>query len=163
MDFVLAFLLLVMPAYVSNAVPVVLGGGLAFDALFRTRVFGKNKTIWGFFAGMVFGSLAAFLLMLALPMQIRLQYLAFGIVSSFGAMLGDISGSFLKRRIGIAEGKQFFLDQVLFIIVALALGYFVLPEIYGIEVVAAVLIATFFMHIIFNIIANRIGVKNVPW
>ena len=163
MDFLQAFLLLVLPAYVSNAIPVVLGGGLSFAAILKAKVFGKNKTVRGFFAGLVFGSAAAFILMMLLPMQMRFPYLVFGIISSIGAMLGDLFGSMIKRRIGIEEGKQFFLDQVMFIMVALALGYFAYPGLYTAELVATVLVVTFFMHMIFNLIANKIGVKNVPW
>ncbi|MCX6773883.1 MAG: CDP-archaeol synthase [Candidatus Micrarchaeota archaeon] len=163
MDFALAFLMLVFPAYAANAIPVLLGGGMTFDDLLKLKLFGKNKTIRGFLSGIIFGSLASLALMLFLPVQIRFSYVLFGIFSSLGAMLGDLLGSLLKRKIGIAEGKQFFLDQILFIAVALCFGYLFIPEIYNITVVIAVLIVTFFMHIIFNIIANKIGVKNVPW
>ena len=163
MDFALAFLILVLPAYISNAIPVVLGGGLSFDDLLKAKVFGKNKTIRGFVAGIAFGSLAALVLMMVLPMQLRFPYLFFGVASSFGAMLGDLLGSLIKRSMGISEGKQFFLDQILFIMVALALGYLILPEIYDITMVAIVLVVTFFMHMVFNVAANKIGVKNVPW
>jgi CDP-2,3-bis-(O-geranylgeranyl)-sn-glycerol synthase len=163
MDFALAFLMLVFPAYAANAIPVLLGGGMTFDDLLKAKLFGKNKTIRGFLSGIIFGSLASMALISLLPMQIRFQYVLFGIFSSLGAMLGDLLGSLLKRKIGIAEGKQFFLDQILFIVVALCFGYIFIPEIYGLYIVIAVLIVTFFMHIMFNIMANRIGVKNVPW
>jgi CDP-2,3-bis-(O-geranylgeranyl)-sn-glycerol synthase len=163
MDFVLVFLMLVIPAYISNAIPVLLGGGITFDDLFKAKVFGKNKTIRGFLAGIVFGSFASFALMMFLPIQIRFQYLLFGIVSSLGAMLGDLLGSLIKRKLNVEEGKQFFIDQILFIVVALCLGYPFMPNIYDITTVSIILVITFFMHIVFNIIANRIGVKNVPW
>jgi CDP-2,3-bis-(O-geranylgeranyl)-sn-glycerol synthase len=163
MDFALAFLILVLPAYVANAIPVVLGGGLSFDDILKLKIFGKNKTVRGFISGLVFGSMVSMLLMLVLPMHMRFQYLLFGVFSSLGAMIGDLSGSLLKRKIGISEGKQFFLDQVLFIAVALLLGYSFIPEVYTVMMVVAILVVTFFMHIVFNIIANRIGVKNVPW
>jgi CDP-diglyceride synthetase len=78
-------------------------------------------------------------------------------------MAGDLLGSFIKRRSGIEEGKQFFLDQVLFIIVALAFGYPVLGGYYTIGLIVIILLLTYVFHVLFNVIANRLGIKKVPW
>jgi CDP-2,3-bis-(O-geranylgeranyl)-sn-glycerol synthase len=162
-DTVVLFLLLVIPAYVANAVPVVLGGGKTFDGLFKKKFFGKNKTIRGFVSGIVFGTLAAFAVAMALPASMVYPYILFGFLSSLGTMAGDLLGSLIKRRSNVAEGKPFFLDQVLFIIMALAFGYAILGSYYTIGLMAAILILTYVFHALFNVIANRLGIKNVPW
>ena len=80
----LAFLW-VLPAYVANAVPVLLGGGkpLDFGKKFSdgTRIFGDGKTIRGCFAGIVAGSFIGFVE----------GYLLFGFLLAFGAIVGDAS------------------------------------------------------------------------
>jgi CDP-2,3-bis-(O-geranylgeranyl)-sn-glycerol synthase len=162
-DIIALFLLLVLPAYIANAIPVVLGGGKSFDELLKARLFGKNKTIRGFVSGLVFGTLAAFAVAMALPASMVAPYIAFGFLSSLGTMAGDLLGSFIKRKSKIEEGKPFFLDQVLFIILAMAFGYPVLGSYYTIELMAAILILTYVFHVLFNIIANRLGIKKVPW
>jgi CDP-2,3-bis-(O-geranylgeranyl)-sn-glycerol synthase len=162
-DIVTLFLLLVLPAYVANAVPVVLGGGRTFDGLLGMKLFGKNKTARGFVSGIIFGTLAAFLIAMLLPAYMVAQYTVFGFLSSIGTMAGDLLGSLIKRKMGVEEGKQFFLDQILFIIVALAFGYPVLGSYYTVVLMVAVLVLTYIFHIVFNVIANRLGIKKVPW
>jgi CDP-2,3-bis-(O-geranylgeranyl)-sn-glycerol synthase len=162
-DIIALFLLLVLPAYIANAVPVILGGGKTFDGLIRSKVFGNNKTIRGFASGIVFGTLAAFAIAMALPSYMRAPYMLFGFLSSLGTMAGDLLGSFIKRRSDIDEGGHFFLDQVLFIIVALAFGYPVLGGYYTAELMAMTLLLTYVFHVLFNVIANRLGIKRVPW
>lgn len=162
-DIITLFLLLVLPAYVANAVPVILGGGKTFDKLINGKVFGSNKTVRGFISGIIFGTLVAFAIAMALPDYMRAPYMLFGFLSSLGTMAGDLLGSFIKRRSGIEEGRQFFLDQVLFIIVALVFGYPVLGGYYTIGLMVAVLLLTYVFHVLFNVIANRLGIKKVPW
>jgi len=162
-DIITLFLLLVLPAYVANAIPVILGGGKTFDGLIRGKAFGSNKTIRGFFSGIIFGTLAAFAIAMALPAYMVMPYVIFGFLSSLGTMAGDLLGSFIKRRLGIEEGRPFFLDQVLFIIVALGFGYPVLGGYYTAGLMIAILVLTYIFHVLFNVIANRLGIKKVPW
>ena len=162
-DDIILFLLLVLPAYVANAIPVVLGGGKTFDGFFGIKLFGSNKTVRGFISGLVFGTLAAFGIAMFLPPGIRGVYVLFGALSSIGTMAGDLLGSMVKRKMGVEEGKQFFLDQLLFIVVALGFGYPAMGQYYSAIMLAAILVLTYVFHIMFNVIANRLGMKKVPW
>ena len=58
-------LYLFFPAYCANAVPVIFGGGLPIDAgktfLDGRPILGSRKTLRGFFAGLVVGTLMGIL------------------------------------------------------------------------------------------------------
>lgn len=167
----IALLLFALPAYVANAIPVLLGGGLHLD-LGRNfpdsrRIFGDGKTIRGFLAG-VFGGIVAggavsfFLLSRFFP-DARTQFIGFAVMA-FGTMLGDALGSFLKRRLGIEPGKPFILDQLMFLVVALVIVFpFALPGIYSIENIVLLFVATYILHSGSNWAANKLGWKKVPW
>ena len=129
MDFFLVFLFII-PSYVANAIPVVLGGGvpLDFNRFFfdKQRICGEGKTIRGFIAGVSAGAIVAGIMALYLPLpffsSIPNQFLA-GTMLALGTMLGDAIGSFIKRRFAIPHGRPFLLDTFLFVIVALLLAY----------------------------------------
>ncbi len=167
----LSLILYILPSYFANSVPVVLGGGMALDLekkfSDKQRIFGEGKTIRGFIAGVAAGTLVAALVAnsIALPFfeNKQSQFLA-GAAMAFGTMLGDALGSFIKRRTKIKQGKPFFLDTFLFAIVALVLAYpFTLQRFYSFENVLFLLVVTLILHPMFNIIANRLGLKKVPW
>ncbi|MCD6279549.1 CDP-2,3-bis-(O-geranylgeranyl)-sn-glycerol synthase [Candidatus Micrarchaeota archaeon] len=172
----LYLLLLVIPAFFANAIPVLLGGGRAIDNdrqfMDGRPILGKHKTIRGFIAGVFIGMFVCELLYLLEPLGIVLfmlpvYYAVAGFILGFGTMLGDSIGSFIKRRFGYKSGKQvLFLDELSFIIVALI---FILPilkfstvtmTVYDFIIVLAL---AWVLHKIFNIFANKFGVKNVPW
>lgn len=164
-----AILVFIIPPYVANAAPVVLGGGLPVDfgtvAWDGKRLLGDGKTWRGLAAGIGAGVLASALLSYWLSTP---SLLVIGVLASCGAMLGDLAGSFIKRRMGIERGKpSFVMDQLLFIVFALVLATPVLvqdlPAVLRVENVAAVLLLTYVMHRAANIAANWLGLKNVPW
>src|SRR4030065_756711 len=106
---------LIFPAYCANAAPVLAGGGLPMDfgKNFRDgrRVFGKNKTFRGFLFGLATGGLVGLT-----------EYFLFGyppllcLFSPLGALLGDLAGAFLKRRLNIAPGGLLpIVDQIDFV------------------------------------------------
>lgn len=168
---VINVLLFIFPAYVANALPVLLGGGTSMDFgkkfFDKRRIFGDGKTIMGFFAG-IFGGITAggimsyFILLPFFP-NVNVQFLAFALMST-GTMCGDAFGSFLKRRLNIEPGKPFLLDQLMFLIVALV---FVIPfasaKVYAVELLAFLFIITYVLHIVSNFVANKFGWKKVPW
>ncbi|HJW97958.1 MAG TPA: CDP-archaeol synthase, partial [Candidatus Bathyarchaeia archaeon] len=88
----------IFPAYCANAMPVLAGGGLSID-LGKTLpdgrpIFGKNKTYRGFLAGLAIGTIAG------LAETAVFNYpIAFGFMVSLGALVGDLAGAFLKRRL----------------------------------------------------------------
>lgn len=170
MDFVLLFLY-VLPSYVANSTPVLLGGGIPLDIgknfFDRRRIFGEGKTVRGFVAGVSAGIIVAALLALYYPIPFfsdtRLQFLG-GTMLALGTMVGDTLGSFIKRRIGVGHGKPFFVDTFFFVIVALIFAipytnssFYILPNI------GFIVVLTLILHPLTNIFANKVGLKSVPW
>ncbi|MEM0438021.1 MAG: CDP-2,3-bis-(O-geranylgeranyl)-sn-glycerol synthase [Candidatus Micrarchaeia archaeon] len=164
-----AILVFIIPPYIANAAPVVLGGGPPVDfgavAWDKRRWLGDGKTWRGLAAGVGAGALASALLSYLLSAP---WILLMGTLASCGAMLGDLAGSFIKRRMGIERGKpSFVMDQLLFIVFALVLAAPVLvhelPAVLRAESVATIMVLTYVMHRAANIAANRLGLKKVPW
>ena len=170
MDF-LALLLFLIPIYIANSSPVILGGGIAIDLgekfFDKKRILGKGKTVRGFIAGVVCGTVAGILIAMVYPLEFfsgtNAQIIgAFAV--SLGAMTGDSLGSFIKRRFDVARGKPFLLDTVLFLVIALIFVYpFVEISLYSISNLLFMFGLTIIMHPAANFIANILGLKNVPW
>ncbi|MGB9684143.1 MAG: CDP-2,3-bis-(O-geranylgeranyl)-sn-glycerol synthase [Candidatus Bathyarchaeales archaeon] len=161
-ELVLEALKFILPAYCANAVPVLVGGGLPLD--FGKKfydgkpIFGKNKTFRGFFFGLAIGTLVG-----VIETFFFTEYpIFFGFLLSLGALLGDLAGAFLKRRIGLAPGELLpVVDQIDFIIGALA---FSLPfNVLSLELALTVLLITPPLHIITNFTAYKMGLKSNPW
>lgn len=141
-EIILQALWLILPAYVANASAVLVGGGTPVD-FGRTwrdgrRVLGDGKTWRGLFSGAFMGMTVGFGLVVAAEFIATTEYGFLGlsdfgrfpwmipIVFSlcFGALLGDIAESFLKRRIGKNRGEDWILfDQLDFILGALFLCF----------------------------------------
>jgi len=134
------------------------------------RLFGDGKTVRGFFSGVLAGAAVGAAEGLLLPGTACQLYPAIadyalaGFLLGLGAMAGDLLGSFIKRRQGIARGKpSLAMDQLLFLLVALAFSY---PLAAGLLTWPAVLflcVLTYFVHVGANVVANRLGLKKVPW
>jgi CDP-2,3-bis-(O-geranylgeranyl)-sn-glycerol synthase len=92
------------------------------------------------------------------------------VLASYGAVCGDLIGSFLKRRFNIRSGAPFWIvDQLDFALVALlfvaipgfiAPNLFLLPDIY---IIVFLIILTPAVSLIANTVAYAIGLKDVPW
>jgi len=152
----------IFPAYCANAIPVLTGGGTSMD-FGRTlpdgkRVFGNNKTFRGFFAGLAVGTMAG------LAESYYLNYnVLFGFAISLGALLGDLAGAFLKRRLGIPPGGLLpVVDQVDFILGSILFS-FLLPMSRSWELFVTVLIMTPPIHLITNFSAYKLKLKKNPW
>ncbi len=167
-----------LPAYVPNNAAVLAGGGRPIDggrSWGGRRVLGDGKT-W---RGTAVGTLVGVLLAVGLnaindPISSGLEFAlptfplhaAFGL--AFGAMLGDIGASFIKRRSGRERGAAFpGLDQLDFVVGALLLAFVVASDwflaTFTPAVLAVILIMTPILHVGTNIVAYKIGVKNEPW
>jgi len=168
-------ILFILPAYVANSVPVVLGGKTPIDFGAKlpdgNRLLGKGKTYRGLLAGVVSGTLVAIILAmivpnLFIPAAAQNQKYLVGFALSLGAMLGDIIGSFIKRRRGMKQSQESFLmDKVAFLITALIIAFpFYSPAISlnAIDIIL-LLIITFVLHKFFNWIAFETKLKKVPW
>lgn len=164
-------MLFLLPVYIANSSPVVLGGGTPLD-LGKSfsdgrRVFGDGKTVRGFVggvaAGAVAGGIIAFLFPISFFGSAQSQFLA-ALLMSFGTLLGDAAGSFVKRRLGIGSGKPFFPDLVLFLVFALIFALpFAKADAFTMDKLAFYFALTVILHPLMNMIANRAGLKKVPW
>jgi len=205
-------LLLIVPAYISNAGMVLVGGGKPIDGG-RTlkdgrRIFGNNKTWSGLIKGPLFigipisiGLFCIFILLwpniAGIPMtgikgkeykiynDIKFyEYYFIGgtfpigvlsliiriILCAYGAAIGDLIGSFLKRRFDVESGAPFWvvdqLDFALFAILFLCIPALIFPEIFwlpDINIIIFLMILTPSVSVIANSVSYIIGLKDVPW
>jgi CDP-2,3-bis-(O-geranylgeranyl)-sn-glycerol synthase len=204
-------LLLILPAYLSNASMVFTGGGRPIDGgkFFRDgrRILGDHKTINGLKGPLYFGipiTFMVFVLFIILWAPIKetiiqalgegqyvlyndldiFQYYFIGgslpmnflilliriILASYGAVLGDLVGSFLKRRFDIKSGAPFWiidqLDFVLMAVLFIAIPGFIAPKVFllpDIYVFIFLMIITPAVSIIANTVAYLVGLKSVPY
>ena len=162
MDLLVAVYIAV-PTYVANSTPVLLGGGAPIDRgrefLDGRPLFGTNKTVKGFTYGFLLGSVAA----LAEAVLFRNYLLVFvGMFASLGALLGDLFGAFLKRRMDIPPGHPLpVVDQLDFILGALLLTFPVLNVTLGAALI--LVMATIPIHLVSNAVAYMLRLKKRLW
>ncbi|VVC02988.1 CDP-archaeol synthase [Candidatus Burarchaeum australiense] len=168
-------LILVLPAYLANASPVILGGGAPVDLGRKLgdgrRIFGDGKTWRGLVGGIAAGTLTGIILAYLVPGTSYTiypsagAYVEAGFLASCGALFGDLAGSFIKRRSGMKPGRPYLLlDQLPFIIFALLfLAAFGLLPALSLFDWAVILAATLVLHSATNWMAHRLGWKKVPW
>lgn len=144
-------------------------GGRNFDG---KPILGRGKTWEGLILGVVIAVLVATFQMYAypflpwnlspVPLDIVLMSPFMGFVVGLGAMVGDLGGSFVKRRFGIGRGKPApLLDQLDFIIGMFIFMAFVVTLKW--EWVVILLVLTPILHLIANRIAYLVKIKNVPY
>jgi CDP-2,3-bis-(O-geranylgeranyl)-sn-glycerol synthase len=167
-----------LPAYVPNNAAVLGGGGRPIDggrSWRGARLLGDGKTWRGTAVGIGAG-IAVGLLLTAIRapasdfLGLALPAFSVGALVALptGAMLGDIVASFLKRRTGRTRGNPFpVLDQLDFVVGALALAAVADPDWFGtvftLSVIATVLVLTPALHVTTNGIAYWLGLKDEPW
>jgi len=176
-----------LPALIANAFatfPRGRGPPMDFGRVWPRdgrRILGRSKTWSGFFFGALaavpFGLLEAGLILLAPPdLQVVPSLgpsleaaLPLVLMVSFGAMIGDAAGSFLKRRLGRPSGaRTLLLDQLPFVLVPIAAGLIAYPGLF-VSVFASptavlwLLVLTLGLHAGFNWIGFKLGLKKVPW
>ena len=122
------------------------------------RIFGNNKTFRGFLFGWVIGMLVGSVEFVVFPGFPVL----FIVLIPLGALLGDLTGAFIKRRIGIAPGGLLpIVDQVDFVVGALV---FSIPlVIVSWELAITVLLITPPIHLFTNFLAYKLKLKKHPW
>jgi len=162
----------IFPAYCANGTPVLAGGGTKMDFgknfIDGKRVFGNNKTFRGFFFGWAVG--VAVGLMEGLVFGFENFPVLFALLIPLGALLGDLTGAFIKRRLDIAPGGLLpIVDQIDFVVGAVV---FSLPlaltnwqvgvlSLWQIAVIA--LIITPPIHLFTNFCAYKLKLKKNPW
>ena len=153
----------IFPAYCANAIPVITGGGLPLDFgkkfLDGKPIFGKNKTCRGFFSGLAVGTTVGFVESVFFN-----HPLLFGLLLSLGALFGDLTAAFAKRRLGLSPGDLLpVVDQVDFIIGAILFSLPIRLQTLSWELLTTVLIVTPPIHLLTNFAAYKLGLKSNPW
>lgn len=169
-----------LPAYVPNNAAVLFGGGPPLDGGRQWRgwrLLGDGKTWQGTAVGIATGVALGIVLDAAQPALVAatgvgLPGFPLGVTVALaaGAMLGDVLASFLKRRTGRRRGASFpVLDQLDFVVVALAIVAIVAPAWFG-EVflseplrLVVVILATPLLHLGTNAGAYLLGLKEEPY
>jgi len=152
----------IFPAYCANAAPVLGGGGTPMDFgrnfIDGKRIFGAHKTFRGFFFGLAIGIGVGIVDWLVFPVF----PLPFVILTPLGALLGDLTGAFIKRRLNLAPGALLpIVDQIDFVVGALV---FALPlMIVSWQLALAVLLITPPIHLFTNFLAYKAKLKRNPW
>jgi CDP-2,3-bis-(O-geranylgeranyl)-sn-glycerol synthase len=154
-------LLFIGPSYVANAAPLVFGGGTPLDRgrnLMDGRpIFGSHKTVRGVFAGIIAGSLLG---LAESPVDPRLAIAGFAM--GLGAVLGDLLGAFVKRRLSIEPGRAFpVVDQLDFVLGGLVLSYPFFPM--SLFSILIVVLVTPPIHLGTNLGAYLLGLKKTYW
>ena len=164
---------IVAPAYAANAFPPLVGGKRPLDfgkRLGKNRIFGDGKTWEGTFFGIVFG---VFFGILQIVVQSRSDVptefsflmkmnLTLVVLIAVGAIIGDIIGAFIKRRLGIPRGAPLLpLDQLDFLMGAIVFASFVTTM--WLESIIFLFIVTPLIHWLANLIGYRYRVKREPW
>jgi len=163
-EVVFEFLIIYAPAFIANAIPVLIKGTYPIDLgrkfIDGRRILGDGKTFEGLVNGLIAGFYTSVTLYVVFDM---LNLIVLGTISSLGALLGDMFGAFIKRRLSIPKGEPApLLDQVDFVVGATIMlmitGYVVQPLTFILAVITSVV-----LHVVTNRIAYILGLKEVPW
>ena len=188
-SFVQAFaivLWIMMPAYLANTIAVVAGGRFPIDQGKKlrdgNRILGDGKT-WSGLAGGTLGGISVGYLQLNFGNSIidaiagtnRVPFwgdepLLIFFLLAFGALFGDLTASFFKRRQNLDRGEKHplldmydFVAMSLFLTMILGGGWIQSWILDGIMPLFTILIATPILHRGVNIIGFKMGIKNEPW
>lgn len=175
---------LIFPAYVAGPGAVLIGGGRPIDGgrihKDGRRYLGDGKTWRGLIGGVTLG------VIIGLLQDFTNGYsewpeMSFGshpnnlvviFLLPFGALMGDMIGSYIKRRKGVERGQKApVLDQYDFLIFAVILvavlqwPWFFEHYLDGFAILGliTIIVLTPVLHRITNIIGHRMGKKEVPW
>ena len=151
-----------MPAYIANLSGLTFGGTTPVDFgkkfIDNRRIFGDGVTWKGLIFGTITGTLVG--VIMGILIWNPVYGLILGFLLSFGALLGDACGSFIKRRLGLKRGKPApILDQLDFVAGALILAS--LYTTVTLETIIIIAVLTLIIHLISNIVAYLIGMKEV--
>lgn len=169
---------LILPAYAANGlVPLIakarenhpIDGG---QKLLGRPLLGSGKTWEGLILGSLIGGLIGFVEwyfypflpwhISQIPLYIAPMSAYLGFFLGFGAMVGDMAGSFLKRRFKMIRGEPApLLDQEDFVLGALFFGALVTPVLQNWVILLIVITPLF--HWTANLIGYLLKVKEEPW
>jgi len=173
-----------LPAYLANVSALIFGGGTPIDGErnFRDgkRLFGNGKTWKGLILGIMVGigigilqgALSGYVIQ-GFNVNSSLDNLYYtllpsnmvegairGLCLGTGALVGDIVGSFIKRRLKIERGRPApLLDQLDFVIGALIFASLVV--VVPLNLTILIIVLSIFLHLGANVIAYLLGMKKV--
>ena len=155
-------LYLIVPIYCTNGAPVIFGGGgpIDFGRSLKDgeRIFGDHKTVLGFASGVIVGITVG----LFEGYLFSWSLLPVAVLASVGALLGDLGGAFLKRRLGIKPGGPLpGLDQLDFVIGAV-LAVSAIAQI-SLGSLVILFLVTPPIHFLTNVGAYGLGLKSTYW
>ncbi|MCL2116322.1 MAG: CDP-2,3-bis-(O-geranylgeranyl)-sn-glycerol synthase [Methanobrevibacter sp.] len=152
----------ILPAYIANLSGLAFGGTTPVDMnknfIDKRQIIGNGVT-W---KGLIFGTISGTLVGIAQGIISGdiISGLILGFLLAFGALLGDAVGSFIKRRLNIDRGRPApILDQLDFIAGALILASLFVKI--SLTTVGIAIIITLILHLLSNIIAYLLNVKEV--
>ena len=157
----------VFPAYCANGAPVIFGGGRPIDGGRNFSdgkpILGSHKTYRGLVSGILIGTIVGWAQdSLAPNVGLPKGNVILGFVLSLGALIGDLIGSFIKRRLNLKPGAPLPVsDQIDFVLMALLLGSLVKPP--TLEDALIILGLTVPIHLLINIAAYLLRLKKNPW
>ena len=193
LDTVLIALWLMLPAYLANIFPVFVGGGMPIDMRKNwkdgRRILGDGKT-W---RGLILAPLLSALLVWGLVWLSRNTawgdygfrdwgpdpwWFVLAYFMGFGALVGDATESFFKRRTGRERGDRWIpFDQLDFVVGGLLFAFLTSTVLYVAGATATniavelftwprllvIVLLTPALHLLVNFIGYKIGAKDVPW
>ncbi len=177
---------IMMPAYIANTIAVLTGGKYPIDQgktlADGNRMLGDGKTWSGLVGGTLGGVMVGYTqlnfgdsfihsFVNSTPEDLwgDRPFLVFFLLS-FGALFGDMSASFFKRRSSLKRGDKSpvldmfdFIGMALFLTIVFGNGWLQSWLFDGVGPLFTLLLLTPILHRGVNIIGFKIGVKNEPW
>ncbi|MGA2783313.1 MAG: CDP-2,3-bis-(O-geranylgeranyl)-sn-glycerol synthase [Candidatus Bathyarchaeia archaeon] len=155
-------LYIIAPIYCTNGAPVLFGGGMPIDLgkilPDGEPVLGDHKTIRGFLSGLLVGAIVG----LIESKISETSLFGMAILASIGALLGDLAGAFIKRRLRIKPGNSLpGVDQLDFVLGAtIAVSWISVPTLGTLVILFCV---TPPIHLFTNYCAYKLGLKSTYW
>lgn len=170
-QFALAASAIIVPAYLANGMAFIFGGGRPLDGgrLFwdGKRILGDGKTVKGILFGILWAGVggvgqATFRGLLGLNGTPPILFILYGFIIGSGALLGDLTGAFIKRRLGMPRGAPApGMDQLNFIFGASLLAYPLLGV--SLTMFLFLVVVTPLIHLLSGVIGYKAGKKREPW
>lgn len=181
-QFVLSCLYFFLPAYFTNMTPPLIKRAGLFSFIAKPVDFGKKISgtpILGShksWRGVIFGIIVGILIVLLQAQLYKFQFikeislidyskiniLLFSFLISSGAVFGDLSSAFIKRRLKKEPGQRFIpFDQTNYV----AGAFIFLQPFFEFDLIVwfTIFVLTFFLHIIVNRIGYMLGLNQNKW
>lgn len=166
----------IFPAYIANAVPPLIckikklrdnNVPIDFGKQWKGKaIFGSGKTwiglILGVLSGTLFGLIQSNIIVEGLSFTLPKMTIILAFMISLGSLIGDMIGSFIKRRLNLKRGAPApLLDQLDFIFGAFLFAALVVE----INLVYLIILSiiTPIIHLSTNRVAYKLGIKKEPW